>query len=220
MNNKMSRIEIFLVDDHQVLREGLKAMLNAHPHLKVVGEAKNGREALTGIADLHPQIVVMDLSMPELNGVQATQQLKILNPAVKILILTQHDDPSYLRQVLEAGASGYVLKESAAETLIGAVQSVAAGGTYIDPEIACTLVENYLGRELPKESLPFRSLTERETEVLKLMAWGHTNQEIAAQLQLSVKTVETHKKHVMEKLALRTRAELVRYAVGRGWMQS
>jgi two-component system response regulator NreC len=220
MKNEPANIEIFLVDDHQVLREGLKAMLNAHPHLRVVGEAKNGNEALPKILYLQPQIVVMDLSMPELNGAQATQQLKPLCPAVKILILTQHDDPAYLRQALEAGASGYVLKESAAETLIGAVQSVAAGGTYLDPEIACTLVNNYLGRELPKEPLPLRNLTERETEVLKLMAWGHTNQEIAVKLQLSVKTVETHKKHVMGKLALRTRAELVRYAVGKGWMQN
>lgn len=215
----MPKLRIYLVDDHAVLREGLQSLINAEPDLMIVGQACNGETALREVAAQPPDLVVMDISLPDLNGIKITEQLKQRHPRLHVVALTQYGDQAYLRQILQAGAAGYVLKQTATEVLINAIRAVAAGGTFIDPELAGQLVNSYLGRKLPKDSLPFVTLTERETTVLELIAWGHTSKEIGEQLDISIKTVDTHKTRAMEKLGLKTRADIVRYAARQGWLE-
>ncbi|HEV2827925.1 MAG TPA: response regulator transcription factor [Pyrinomonadaceae bacterium] len=215
----MTKLRIFLADDHAVLRDGLKALVNAQPDMEVVGEADNGRTASSKIGELSPDIVVMDVSMPELNGVRATEILKRECPQVKVLALTAYKDKAYLDQLLKVGALGYVLKMSAAKELIEALRVVASGNVYIDQEMTERIAEGYVRDQFLRGEVRQRELTSREEQILRLIAQGYANKEIAKQLDISVKTVESHKTNVMEKLELKSRTEIVRYAVRQGWLQ-
>jgi two-component system, NarL family, response regulator NreC len=219
----MEKLRIFLADDHMVVREGLKAMINAQPDMSVIGEAGDGQNAWQQAQECQPDVVIMDITMPNVNGVQATVQLKRACPNIKVLALSVHDDTSYLRQLLAAGATGYILKHTAAEDLIQAIQAirmVAAGGVYLDPALASHVVAGYV-RVPSKAGEHFGAeLSEREAEVIQRIAHGHSNKEMASQLNLSVKTVETYRARAMEKLGLESRAALVRYALERGWLHS
>jgi DNA-binding NarL/FixJ family response regulator len=214
------KLRVYLADDHAVVREGLKALINTQPDMEVTGEAGDGQAACQQIQALQPDVVVMDVSMPEMSGAQATEQLKRTCPHVKVLALTVHEDKGYLRQLLEAGAAGYMLKRAAAEELIHAIRTVAEGGVYLDPAIAAKVVGSFVRLPALAGVSVGADLSERETEVIRLVAAGHTNKEIASHLTLSVKTVETYKGRSMEKLDLHSRAELVRYAMQRGWLQN
>ena len=214
----MAKLRVFLADDHAVVREGLKALVNAQPAMAVVGEAADGLAACAQVALLAPDVVVMDVSMPGLSGSQATARLRLECPAVRVLALTVHEDRGYLRQLLAAGAAGYVLKRAAPEELIQAIRAVAAGGLYLDPNMAGKVLGGFV-RQAAADGAAGAELSEREAEVAKQTAAGHSNKEIAARLELSVKTVETYRARAMEKLGLRGRADLVRYAVQQGWLQ-
>lgn len=215
----MNTLRIFLADDHVVMREGLRALVNAQADMNVVGEADNGRAALLKARELQPDVIIMDVSMPELNGIQVTERLKRVCQKIMVLVLTAHDDGGYLRQLLEVGASGYVLKKAAAEELINAIRVVAAGGVYLDPTLAGKVVGGYLGRRQLGGKPQGNNISEREAEVLRLVAWGYTNKEVAGYLRISVKTVETHKANLMQKLDLKSRVEMVRYALRQGWLR-
>jgi len=212
----MTKLRILLADDHAVVREGLKAMINAQVGLEVVGEAADGPEALSKAAELDPDVIVVDVSMPGLNGAQVTARLREARADRKVLALTVHEDRSYLRRLLEAGASGYVLKQSPAAEIIHAIRSVAAGGMYIDLALAASVVGTFVGRDDPGAAT--NGLSEREEEVVSLIAQGYSNKEIAARLKLSIKTVETYKSRSLEKLGLRSRVDIVKYATQRGWL--
>jgi DNA-binding NarL/FixJ family response regulator len=214
----MAKLRIFLADDHVVVRQGLKALIDAQPDMEVVGEADDGRAALQGVRDLGPDIVVMDVSMPRMSGTRAAELLKQERPDVKVLALTAHEDKSYIRQLLGVGVSGYVLKRVAAEELIHAIRTAAKGGVYLDPSLAGRILSGLVQRPAARAGQVEGTLSEREAEVLRLIARGHSNKEIAAQLDVSVKTVETYKARSMEKLGLRSRAGIVSYAVQQGWL--
>lgn len=199
--------------------DGLKALINAQPDMKVVGEADNGRTAWRMVRDLLPDVVIMDVAMPNLNGVKTTSLIMRVCKNVKVLALSAFDDKTYLRQSLEAGASGYMLKQAAADELIKAIRIVASGGVYLDPSMAGKIVDGFIGRGKLRGAKQNSTLSEREKEVLRKVALGYTNKEIAADLDISVKTVETHKTHIMEKLSLKSRADMVRYALHQGWLQ-
>jgi two-component system response regulator NreC len=216
----MVKLQIFLADDHVVVREGLKVLINAQPDMIVVGEAGDGHTAYQQARECQPDVVIMDITMPELNGVEATAQLKRACPNIKVLALSVHEDTSYLRQLLTAGADGYILKHAAADDLIQAIRMVAAGGVYLDPALAGHVVARYVRVPAVASALRGTALSERETEVVQGIAQGYSNKEIAAQLTLSVKTVETYRARAMEKLGLESRAALVRYALERGWLRS
>lgn len=211
-------LRVVLADDHAVVREGLKALVNAQPDMRVIGEAADGEAACQVTKELSPDVLVMDLSMPVLGGAEATARVKRECPLVKVLALTVHEERLYLTQLLRAGASGYVLKRAAAGELVRAVRTVAAGGTYIDPSMAAALVEGYLDAQGTTEQGPQDTLSDRERQVLIGIARGFSNKELAATFGLSVKTVETYKARVAEKLGLRTRADIVRYAARHGWL--
>jgi DNA-binding NarL/FixJ family response regulator len=214
----MTPLRVFLADDHAVVREGLKALINAQPDMTVVGEAADGLAACERVPALQPHVVVMDVSMPKLTGSQATVRLRQECPTVRVLALTVHEDKGYIRQLLAAGVTGYVLKRAAAEELIHAIRAVAAGGVYLDPSMAGKVVGGYVRK--PAEAGPASGeLSDREGDVARQTAAGHSNKEIAARLELSVKTVETYRARAMEKLGLNSRADLVRYAVQQGWLQ-
>ena len=215
----MSKLRIVLADDHAIIREGLKSMVNAQPDMEIVGEAENGRAAWQKVKELQPDLVVMDVSMPELSGAQAAERLKQDCPKVKVLALTIHEDKGYVRQLLKAGASGYVLKRAAPVELIHAIRMVAAGGVYIDPMVAGKVVNGYARPQSIRDELLRRDLSEREIEVLSFIAKGYSNKEIASQLEISVRTVETYKVRLMEKLGFHSRSEIVRYALQQGWLQ-
>jgi DNA-binding NarL/FixJ family response regulator len=216
----MVKLRVYLADDHAVVRAGLSALINAQPDLEVSGESSDGRTACEQAQESQPDVVVMDVSMPEMNGAQATARLKQACPHVKVLALTVHEDKGYLRLLLEAGASGYVLKRAAAEELIHAIRTVAAGGVYLDPALAGKVVGSFVRNPAGTGVSEDDDLSEREAEVVRLIAAGHSNKEIAKRLSLSVKTVETYKARSMEKLGLDSRADLVRYALQRGWLQN
>jgi DNA-binding NarL/FixJ family response regulator len=213
------KLRILLADDHEMVREGLKMIVNAQDDMEVVGEASDGREAIARAQELLPDIVVMDVSMPHLNGLKATVKLTQCCPQVKVLTLTRHTDDGYLRQLLRAGASGYVLKQSPPAELLHAIRAIAAGGKYLDPALAGKVMSNYTGK--PSDSLRKTQgiISEREAEVLRFIAWGYSNKEIAARLELSVKTVEVHKANAMKKLDMRSRIDIVRFALLQGWLQ-
>jgi DNA-binding NarL/FixJ family response regulator len=213
----MNKLKILIADDHALLRDGLKALVNEQPDMEVVGEAENGRMALEQARKLQPDIVLMDISMPDVNGAQATRQLKRVCPNVHVLALTAHEDNSYLRHMLEAGASGFLLKRAAAQQLIQAIRVVSSAGCYIDPTFAGKVLTNFIrpASKISSES----ELSEREAEVLRLTAWGYSNKEIAVRLDISVKTVETYKARIGEKLHLKSRTDIVRYALRSGWLQ-
>ncbi len=215
----MRRIRVLLADDHPVIREGLKALLGAEPDIEVVAEAADGPEAVSRTAELDPDIVVVDVSMPGLNGAEVTAKLREARPDRKVVALTVHEDKGYLRLLLEAGAVGYVLKRSAAAELVRAIRAVAEGGTYIDPTLTGALVDNFVHPVPAQEEAPVK-LSAREAEVVRLIAQGHSNKEIASQLKVSVKTVETYKSRATDKLRLNGRVGIVKYAAQRGWLSS
>jgi DNA-binding NarL/FixJ family response regulator len=212
------KVRVLLADDHETVREGLKAILHAQPDMDVVGEAADGQEALAATRRLRPQVVVLDISMPRMNGLVATREIRQASPPTRVLALTRHAEQGYLQRLLRAGASGYVLKQSRAMELPQAIRAVASGGTFIDPAIATDLVAE-LQRDAPLAGPKPRELTPREIQVLKLMAWGHSNKETAAKLDLSVKTVETHKTKAMQKLGMQSRIDVVQFAVLEGWLK-
>ena len=214
----MKKLRVFLVEDQTILRESLRLLVDSHPDLEIVGEAADGEEAVRLVGAMKPDIVVMDVSMPRMDGVQATMEIKRNWPEVKVLALTVHETKTHIRRVLQAGASGYVVKRSAAEELIQALHAVAAEGVYLDPIVVARLVAASNPPPLAKPS--GETLSERETEVLRLIALGYANKEIAAQFDLSVKTVETFKTRSMEKLGLRSRVDIVRHAMDKGWLKS
>jgi DNA-binding NarL/FixJ family response regulator len=215
----LSKLRIFLADDHAIIREGLKSLIEAQPDMIVVGETDNGRAAWREAKALLPDVVVMDISMPELNGAKATELLKRDCPETKVLALTVHNDQGYLHQLLKAGASGYVLKRAAPHELIRAIRAVAAGETYLDPTIVSDVVGSYVRKQSTREGQPQGELSEREAEVLRLIALGYSNKEIGTRLGISVRTVETYKARLMEKLNFHSRAEIVRYAMLQGWLE-
>jgi DNA-binding NarL/FixJ family response regulator len=209
----MAKLRVMLADDHLVVREGLKALINREPDMEVVGEVSDGLEVNATAERTRPNVVVMDVSMPHLNGMEATRQLRETLPETKVLALSMHEDRMYIRRMLEAGAAGYVVKRAMAAELLRAIRAVAAGALYVDPHVAGHLESLLTGQPHgPSE------LTPRETEVLRLIAQGFSNKEIAAQLGIAVKTVETHRARAMEKLGLQSRAGVVRLALERGWL--
>jgi two-component system response regulator NreC len=210
----MNPIRILLADDHGIVRKGLRLFLEQHPGLVVAGEAGDGREAVRLAEELHPEIVIMDISMPALNGIEATAQIVKNNPQVGVIILSMHSDEGYLVRTLTAGAKGYLLKDSAETDLIRAIQSVVKGRPFFSPAIAQTLLEDFV-RKLQQRGLQdsYDLLTEREKEILQLLAEGKSNKDVANILNISVYTVETHRTNLMQKLNLHNTAEIVLYAV-------
>jgi DNA-binding NarL/FixJ family response regulator len=212
----MKKLRLLLVDDHAVVREGLRSLLGTDQRFEVVGEASDGLTAVNAAETLHPDVVVMDVSMPGLNGAQLARKLKENAPQTKTLALTVHEEGGYLRSLMDAGASGYVLKRSATSELLRAIEVVGEGGTYLDSSIAGQLVSKLGHRRLTVA--PSSALSEREREVVRYVAHGYSNKEIAAKLDVSVKTVETYRYRATEKLGLHSRADLVRYAMDQGWL--
>lgn len=211
------RHRIVLVEDHALLREGIRALLAPEPDLEVVGEATDGREAIRAADELKPDLMMLDLSMPRTNGLEALEEIKRLSPGTKVLILTAHKTEDYVFSALQSGANGYVLKESTAAELLMAVRAVLAGERYLGPAIAAQVIAGYLGGKdaaLPKSS--YAGITTREREVLKLIAEGYRNKEIAEYLCISPKTVEKHRSSLMERLNLRTVPALTAYAIEKG----
>jgi DNA-binding NarL/FixJ family response regulator len=209
----MSPIRVLLADDHRILREGIRALIDDQEDMQVVGEAEDGLETVKKVAKLQPDVVVMDIAMPLLNGLEATRQIRRDFPQVKVLILTMHDNEEYIRQVLAAGALGYVLKDAAARDLLGAIRTVNQGEAVLSPAITRLVIEDYLrwGDIRPEDTTD--GLTAREREVLQLIAEGYTNKEIAGIMSLSVKTVQSHRTNLMNKLDLHDRGELIKYAI-------
>jgi DNA-binding NarL/FixJ family response regulator len=214
----MSKIRVLIAEDHETVREGLKLILRSQSDIEVVADVGDGRQALDLTQQLLPDVVLMDISMPGLNGLKATGKLKECCPQVQVVALTRHKDDGYLKQVLRAGASGYVLKQSPPEELIHAIRAVANGGKYLDAAVAGRVMGSFVGRHSVVTNGTV-DLSDRESEVLRLIAWGHSNKEIASRLDLSVKTVEVHKANAMKKLGMASRIDIVRYAVLQGWLQ-
>ncbi|HET7234312.1 MAG TPA: response regulator transcription factor [Longimicrobium sp.] len=212
----MKTLRIVLADDHEVVRSGLRALVDGTTGMEVVGEARDGAEACRKAVELRPDVVVMDVSMPRVDGALATERIRRECPGVKVLALTMHEDRGHLTRLLQAGASGYLPKRAAADELVRAIQVVAGGGTYVDPQLAGTLLAG--AAEPPRGPAGGQRLSEREEDVLRRIAWGASNKEIAGELGISVKTVETYKARIADKLGLRTRTDIVRHAVRQGWM--
>ncbi|HEV8368785.1 MAG TPA: response regulator transcription factor [Pyrinomonadaceae bacterium] len=215
----MDKVRVLIAEDHATVCEGIKLILSAQSDIEVVGDADDGFKAIELARKLRPDVVLMDISMPRLNGLKATAKLKESCPEVHVLTLTRHKEDGYLQQILRAGASGYVLKQSSAVELVHAIRAVAKGGKYLDPSVAEKVLGSYAGRGSSlSEGHP--DITDRETEVLRLIAWGHSNKDIANRLDLSVKTVEAHKTNGMKKLGMTSRIDIVRYAVLQGWLEN
>jgi two-component system, NarL family, response regulator NreC len=210
-------MRIVLAEDHRTVREGIKLLVNAQIDMEVVGEAGDGAAAIKTVREKRPDVVVMDVSMPEMNGLKATRKLKAEFPDIKILTLTRHDDDSFLQQLISAGASGYVLKQSAPAELINAIRTVGQGSSYMDSSLTAKLMSGFVGRGLRGDQS--REISDREREVLRLIALGYANKEIASQQGLSVKTVEAHKANAMRKMDMHGRIDIVRYAVLQGWLE-
>lgn len=214
----MPDLRIILADDHAVLRDSLALLINRQPGMRVIGQAGDGEELLALVRRQPPDLVVMDLSMPRLNGLEATRRLKAEFPEVRVVILTMHEDPGYLTGLVRAGADGFMLKRSAADRLVEGLRTVAGGQIWFDPALAAKALSEGLHPEPVGQGAASR-LSQREEQVLRQLAWGYSNKEIADRLHLSVKTVETYRQRIAEKLDLRSRAEMVQYAVQQGWMQ-
>lgn len=213
----MSKIRVLVVDDHTIVREGIRLLLEGSPDIEVVGEAAEGKAALSEVRTLQPDVVLMDITMPGMSGLEATRQIKAQWPEVQVLALTMHENEEYFFQILHAGASGYVLKGASSAELLSAIRAAARGDVFLHPSLARKLVGDYLRRVGVGEEQPsFDRLTPREKEVLTLIAEGYTNREIAERLVISPSTVQTHRARIMEKLNLQNRTELIKYAIRRG----
>ena len=215
----MNVIKVFLADDHTIVREGLRSLLDGEVDIEVVGEAEDGREALERIVESRPDVVLMDISMPSLNGIEATIRVKKACPEVNVLILTMHANEEYVHRILQAGASGYLVKQTAETELLVAIKAVNKGQRYLSPVISKGIIEKYLQGIPDGETQEFSILTSREREVLQLIAEGKTNKEISALLKLSVKTIDTHRAHLMNKLQAHNTAELILHASRMGLIE-
>jgi len=213
----MKKVKLLVADDHKIFRQGIKKLLEEEPDLQVVGEAADGREAVKKATELKPDVILMDIAMANLNGLEATKQIKKVLPDVKVIMLTMHKNEEYVLQSFQAGASGYILKEGAVEELVSAIRSIHQDKSVLSPTISKTLIDAYLRKmETGKTETPFDLLTDREREVLQLIAEGYTNREVAKSLFISVKTVEAHRAHIMQKLNIHEIARLVKYAIQKG----
>jgi two-component system response regulator NreC len=206
-------IQVVLVDDHAVVRSGLHLLLDAQEDIEVVGEAGNAKDAIFRARALKPDVILLDVVMPGESGIEVLPKLLKESPETKVLVLSMQDDPSYVREAFAAGASGYVLKEAVDEEVVSAVREIASGGRYVHPALGARMISAEAEKRAAAEADP---LSDREREILRLLALGHTNQEIARRLYISVRTAESHRAHIMQKLRLSTRAELVRYALSHG----
>ena len=218
----MKRVAVLLAEDHTIVRQGLRLLVEADGDIEVVGEAKTGREAIQKTGDLHPEIVVMDIAMPQLNGIEATRQILKAFPATKVLILSAHSDPEYVEQVVKEGAMGYVVKQASGEVVAKAIRELHKGKTFFFPSIAKRLSEDYQKSpgEVGLRKKHGIQLTSREAELLQLIAEGHVNKQIASELAISIKTVEKHRQHLMEKLHIHDIAGLTRFAIATGIIES
>ena len=216
------KITVLLAEDHVVVRQGLRILIEADGDIKVLGEAITGREAVSMTRQLRPDVVVMDIAMPLLNGIQATQQILSESPKARILILSAHADPEYVDQLMALGVLGYLTKQTSAEVVARAVREVYSGGTFFSPSVAKHLRNHYQKMPLPSRGLKRNNirLTSREAELLQLIAEGHVNKQIASELSISIKTVEKHRQHLMEKLHIHEIAGLTRYAISAGVIES
>jgi two-component system response regulator NreC len=210
----MKKVRVFLIEDHGVVRQGLRLLIDLQPDLQVVGEAERGRDAPFAVSQAGADVVVLDISMPDTTGIRVAADLRAALPDVRIVALTRHSEKAYIQQMLQNGANGYVLKQTAGDALLEAIRSVMGGGTYIDPAVAGKMFEP----AAPLRGAVTADITLREREVLTLVAWGHTNKEIASMLGITVKTVESHKANAMQKLEIASRADLVRFALAKGWL--
>ncbi|MBP1750516.1 MAG: two-component response regulator [Deltaproteobacteria bacterium] len=210
------KTKIIIADDHKIMREGLKALIEKQPDMEVAAEAQDGLAVTKLARKLIPQVIIMDIGMPEMNGIDATRQIISENKEIKIIALSMHSDRRFVLEMLKAGASGYLLKDSAFEELVNAVHTVMTGQSYLSPRITDIVVKEYLYNQSKSESTVFNVLTVREREVLQLLAEGKSTKQIASTLNLSVKTVETHRQQIMDKLEIRTVAELTKYAIREG----
>jgi DNA-binding NarL/FixJ family response regulator len=211
----MTKIRVLIADDHAILREGIRALLQLQPDIEVAGEASDGKQAIEAVTRLDPDVVLMDIAMPGLGGIEAALELQKLGTRARVLVLSQYEDREYVRRLLKAGVAGYVLKKSAGSELANAIRAVHRGGLVLDPEVARTAMQD-AGQATPGGADPYESLTDREKQVLKLVAEGRSNKEVAELLGISVKTAMSHREHVMEKLAVHNRTELVRFALKKG----
>jgi two-component system, NarL family, response regulator NreC len=209
-------IKILLADDHQIMRIGLRSLIEKQPDMEVVAEAQDGREALRYAAELRPDVVIMDIGMPGLNGIEATRQIIAENPHVKIIALSMHSDRRFVSGMLEAGAAGYLLKDCAFEELVYALKTISNNQTYLSPAITGIVIEDYVRQLSSEESSALSVLTAREREVLQLLAEGKTTKQIAVSLHVSAKTIETHRSQIMEKLNIHSVAELTKFAIREG----
>jgi two-component system response regulator NreC len=217
MNTKMSPIKVLLAEDHTIVRKGICALLDAVEDIEVVGEAEDGREAIDKVSQLLPDVVLMDNTMPRLNGLEATRQIKKLFPEIIVLILTMHTDEEYIFQFLQAGASGYLIKKTAPRELVSAIRAVYQGDSFLSPPVSKKVIDEYLKQTGETEQPEiYAQLTDREREVLQLIAEGFSNKEIAEQLHLSVKTVGNHRINLMEKLDIHNVSDLTKYAIRKG----
>jgi DNA-binding NarL/FixJ family response regulator len=217
-SSKVTSIRILLVEDHVVMRQGLKVLLADEPGLEVVGEAGDGRQALRLVSQLRPGVVLMDIAMPHLNGIETTRQIQQTQPEIKVVVLSMHATEEYVFQLLRAGAAGYVLKQSASTEVIAAIRAAVAGELFLSPRISRQTIDAYFQRaEARGDDENFELLSSREREVLQLLAEGHSNESIADELTISVKTVETHRLNMMRKLGVDNKIGLIRYAYRKGW---
>jgi two-component system response regulator NreC len=217
----MTMMRILIVDDHATVRDGLRLLVDSQSDMECVGEAADGQAAIEQARELLPDIVLMDVSMPNLNGLKATESIVSEFPDVKVLALSRHMDEGYLQEMIRAGASGYVLKQSPSSEMLNGLRSIAAGGRYLDAELTGRVLDSYAGRHNVQVDSPNkgRELSDRETDVIRLIAWGYGNKEIAAKLTISAKTVDVHKANALRKLGLSGRVDIVRFALLQGWLK-
>jgi DNA-binding NarL/FixJ family response regulator len=212
----MKTINVLVAEDHTIVRKGICSLIDGKAEIKVVGEAEDGRDAIDKAGALQPDVVLMDITMPHLNGLEATRQIKKIFPQIKILALTMYTNEEYILQILQAGASGYVIKQAAPAELISAIHAVYRGDSFLSPSISKTIIDEYLRHSVPAAPVEQEKLTDREREVLQLIAEGYSNREIADKLNLSVKTVGVHRTNIMEKLEIHNVTDLVKYALRKG----